>query len=57
MYGVLHLLVQQKDSKRKIKDVISNQELFSIDKILDQFPTQYIAQYIVKKVIKKIVGK
>ena len=57
MYGVLHLLVQQKDSKRKIKDVIYNQELFSIDKILDQFPTQYIAQYIVKKVIKKIVGK
>ena len=57
MYGVLHLLAQQNDSKRKIKDVVFNHKLISSDTVLDQFPTRYIAKYLIKKIKNKILKR
>lgn len=52
MYGILSLLVNQKNTKRKIKDVVYNQNLFSVDDLFDQFPTRYIVKYLLKKIFR-----
>jgi hypothetical protein len=57
MYGILNLLLQQSDSKRKIKDVVFNHKLISLDTVLDQFPTRYIAKYLIKKIKNKILKR
>lgn len=54
MYGLLHKLIQEKNGKKRIKDVVYNHQLLKIDDILDQIPTRYILDYLQRKLVKKI---
>ncbi|WP_288764175.1 glycosyltransferase [uncultured Weeksella sp.] len=54
MYGILNTILQEERSKEKIKNVVFNHQVLSIDPILDQIPTRYIFNYIIRKLKFKL---
>lgn len=53
-YGILKMLQEIPDGKRKVKDVVYNHRKIDIDAVLEQIPLSYIADFMKKKLIQKI---
>ncbi|MGV0923058.1 glycosyltransferase family 32 protein [Empedobacter tilapiae] len=53
MYGVLNRLIEEKNSKEKIKNVVYNHQIIGINEVLDKIPTRYIFNYLINKILKR----
>ena len=53
-YGILKMLEEIPDGKKKIKDVVYNHKKINIDDILEQIPLTYIVAFLKKKLKQKI---
>lgn len=53
-YGILKMLQEIPDGKRKVKDVVYNHRKIDIDAVLEQIPLSYIADFMKKKLRQKI---
>lgn len=54
LYGNLKPLVEMKNGKVVMKDLIYNRKIFTIEQILDQIPLSYILNYMKQRILVKL---
>lgn len=52
-YGILKMLQEIPEGKKRIKDVVYNHKKINIDNVLEQIPLSYIADFMKKKLRQK----
>ncbi len=54
LYGHLKPIVEMKNGKIVMKDLIYNRKVYNIDQILEQIPLSYIIQFVKNKFLEKL---
>jgi len=54
LYGNLKPIVEMKNGKVVMKDLIQNRKVFTPDQILDQIPLKYLVEYVKNRLMQKL---